>query len=190
MNPATLSIITATFPPRERGMAIGIWAGVSALAIGPLVGGLLTEHIDWSWIFFINVPVGVLGVLTARIFIDESRDTSREQRLDVPGLLASGIGLFALTYGLIQTNHYAWTSMVMLSMLALAAVALSAFVLLERHQRLPMLDLSLFRNATFAGANLTMLLVGRCSGSSSSTRCSFRTSSASRRSRPARPSCP
>ena len=63
MNPATLSIISATFPPRQRGMAIGIWAGVSALAlaIGPLVGGLLSEHIDWSWIFFVNVPVGVIG---------------------------------------------------------------------------------------------------------------------------------
>jgi len=162
MNPATLSIITATFPPRERGTAIGIWAGVSALAlaIGPLVGGLLTEQIDWSWIFFINVPVGVLGVLGARLFIDETRDRSREQRLDVPGLLASGIGLFALTYGLIETNHHAWTSTVVVSMLAVTAVALAAFVLLERHQRLPMFDLSLFRNATFAGANLAMLLVG------------------------------
>src|SRR5436190_20217832 len=73
MNPATLSIITATFPPRQRGMAIGIWAGVSAmaLAIGPLVGGILTEKVDWSWIFFINVPIGVLGILAARMFIDE-----------------------------------------------------------------------------------------------------------------------
>src|SRR5437763_7337862 len=90
MNPATLSIITATFPPRQRGTAIGIWAGVSALAlaIGPLVGGLLTQNISWSWIFFINIPVGVVGVLAARIFIDETRDTSREQRLDLPGLFS------------------------------------------------------------------------------------------------------
>ena len=71
MNPATLSIITATFEPRERGKAIGIWAGVSALAlaIGPLVGGLLTEHVNWNWIFFINVPIGVLGLFTAPLFI-------------------------------------------------------------------------------------------------------------------------
>src|SRR6187401_1734128 len=67
MNPATLSIITATFPPRQRGTAIGIWAGVSALAlaIGPLVGGLLSEHVDWSWIFFVNVPVGVIAIAAA-----------------------------------------------------------------------------------------------------------------------------
>src|SRR4029450_506895 len=91
MSPATLSIITATFPPKQRGAAIGIWAGVSALAlaIGPLVGGLLTQDISWSWIFFINIPVGVAGVLAARIFIDETRDTSREQRLDLPGLVTS-----------------------------------------------------------------------------------------------------
>ena len=86
MNPATLSIIATAFPPRERGKAIGIWAGISAmaLAIGPLVGGLLTEHASWSWIFFINVPIGALGIVAARLFIDESRDTSREQRLDLP----------------------------------------------------------------------------------------------------------
>jgi EmrB/QacA subfamily drug resistance transporter len=162
MNPATLLIITATFPPRQRGAAIGIWAGVSALAlaIGPLVGGLLTENISWSWIFFINIPIGVLGVIAAQIFIDESKDTSHEQRLDLPGLLASGIGLFALTFGLIETNHHAWLSTIVLSMFGVAAVALAAFVLLELRQRIPMLDLSLFRNATFAGANTAMFMVG------------------------------
>src|ERR1041385_4314047 len=98
MNPATLSIITATFPPRQRGTAIGIWAGVSALAlaIGPLVGGAITEHINWSWVFYINVPIGILGLFAARIFIDESRDSSHEQRLDLPGLVTSAIALFSL----------------------------------------------------------------------------------------------
>src|SRR5262249_60764156 len=73
MNPATLSIITATFPPRQRGTAIGIWAGVSALAlaIGPLVGGLLTQDISWSWLFFVNIPVGLAGWGAARSFIGE-----------------------------------------------------------------------------------------------------------------------
>src|SRR5215470_17194573 len=111
MNPATLSIIAATFAPRERGTAIGIWAGVSALAlaIGPLVGGLLTEHLSWSWIFFVNVPVGVVGIAASFLLIDESRDETHE-RMDIPGLLASGIGLFSLTYGLIEANAKGWTS--------------------------------------------------------------------------------
>ena len=162
MNPATLSIITATFPPRQRGMAIGIWAGVAALAlaIGPLVGGILTQDISWSWIFFINIPVGVIGVLAARVFIDETRDTSREQRLDVPGLVTSAVGLFALTLGLIETNDHAWGSAYVMALFAIAVLALTAFVLLELHQRVPMLDLSLFRERTFVGANTVMLLIG------------------------------
>jgi EmrB/QacA subfamily drug resistance transporter len=162
MNPATLSIITVTFPPRQRGTAIGIWAGVSALAlaIGPLVGGLIAEHINWNWIFFINVPVGALGILAAFAFIDESRDTSHEQRPDLPGLFTSALGLFALSYALIEANNYGWTSGRILSAFAVAAVSLVVFVLLELHQRLPMLELALFRNRGFAGANGVMLLVG------------------------------
>jgi EmrB/QacA subfamily drug resistance transporter len=160
MNPATLSIIAATFPPRERGAAIGIWAGTSALAlaIGPLVGGLITEHLDWSWIFFVNVPIGILGIAASFLLIDESRDETHE-RLDLPGLVTSGVGLFALTYGLIEANTYGWTSARILGSFAVAAVALVSFVLLERHQRAPMLPLELFRNRTYTGANLTMLLV-------------------------------
>ncbi len=160
MNPATLSIIAATFPPRERGAAIGIWAGVSAmaLAIGPLVGGLITEHLSWSWIFFINVPVGVLGIAASFILIPESKDTSHE-RLDVPGLLTSAVGLFALTYGLIEANTFGWTSGRILAAFAVAVLALVGFVELERRQRAPMLDLTLFRNRTYTGANVAMLLV-------------------------------
>jgi EmrB/QacA subfamily drug resistance transporter len=162
MNPATLSIITATFPPRLRGTAIGIWAGVSALslAIGPLVGGILTERVGWGWIFFINVPVGLLAIVAARVFIDESKDRSRERRLDLPGLVTSAVGLFALTYGLIETNSHAWGSARVLGLLAVAVVSLVAFVIVESRQRIPMLDLSLFRNPTFTGANVTMSLVG------------------------------
>jgi EmrB/QacA subfamily drug resistance transporter len=162
MNPATLSIITATFPPRQRGTAIGIWAGVSAmaLAIGPLVGGLLTQHVNWNWIFFINVPIGVLGLLAIPMFVDESRDTSKEQRPDVPGLIVSAVGLFSLTYAFIESNNYGWGSARILTAFGISAVSLVVFVFLERRQRLPMLDLSLFRNRTFSGANTAMLFVG------------------------------
>jgi EmrB/QacA subfamily drug resistance transporter len=161
MNPATLSIIAATFPPRQRGMAMGIWVGVSAvaLALGPITGGLLAEHANWSWIFFINIPIGVLAIIAARVVIRESRDTSREQRLDLPGLITSGIALFALTYALVEANNKGWTSTEILSLFGVAIVAFAAFLVLEHRQRLPMLDLSLFRNRTFAGANATMMLV-------------------------------
>ena len=161
MNPATLGIITATFPPRQRGTAIGIWAGTSAtaLAIGPLVGGLLTEKVNWSWIFFVNLPIGVIGVFVALWAIDESRDMSERQTLDLGGQITSAAGLFALTYALIEGNRHGWGSPLILGLFAVSAVFLAAFVLLEQHQRIPMLDLSLFRSPTFSGANVAMLLV-------------------------------
>jgi EmrB/QacA subfamily drug resistance transporter len=160
MNPSTLSIITVAFPPRERGRAIGIWVGVSAfaLAIGPLVGGFIAQHIHWSWIFFINVPIGIAAVVVAYMYIDESRDTSHEQSPDIPGLLTSGVGLFALTYGLIEANAFGWGSPRIIGSFVVAVALLGSFIALERHQRLPMLDLTLFRDATFTGANSVMLL--------------------------------
>ncbi len=160
LNPATLAIISATFPPRQRGTAIGIWAGVSALAlaIGPLVGGLITEHASWNWIFFINVPIGIAAVVASYLFIDESRDTRADQRLDLPGLLTSGVGLFALEYALIEANTYGWASGRILACFAIAAVLLAAFVWVEIRGRAPMLDVSLFRNRTYTGANIVMLL--------------------------------
>jgi EmrB/QacA subfamily drug resistance transporter len=160
MNPATLSIIAATFPAAQRGTAIGIWAGVSALAlaIGPLIGGLLTDHLSWHWIFFVNIPVGVLAIAASFLFIDESKDATHV-RLDIPGLLASGVGLFALTYGLIEANTYGWSSARIIAAFTIAVVALVAFVLLERHQKAPMLPLELFRNRTYIGANVVVLLV-------------------------------
>jgi EmrB/QacA subfamily drug resistance transporter len=160
MNPATLSIIAATFPPRQRGTAIGIWAGTSALALalGPLVGGLITEHLDWSWIFFVNVPIGVLGIAASYVFIDESRDETHAS-LDLPGLATSAVGLFALTYALIEANTYGWASGRIVGAFVVAAVLLASFVVIERRRRDPMLPLELFRSGTYTGANLVVLLV-------------------------------
>jgi EmrB/QacA subfamily drug resistance transporter len=161
MMPATLSIITATFVARERGAAIGIWAGVSAmaLAIGPLLGGVITEHISWNWIFYVNVPIGLLGIAAAVVVVPESKDMSHEQRLDPAGLVTSGIGLLALVYALIEGHNYGWTSARIVGLFVIATVALAAFVFVELRQRLPMLDLTLFRNGTFTGANVVAILV-------------------------------
>jgi EmrB/QacA subfamily drug resistance transporter len=161
MNPATLSIITATFPPKERGQAIGIWAGVSALAlaIGPLLGGLIVDNINWHWIFYVNVPVGVVGILVSRLVIKESRDTSHEQSIDLPGLVTSGLALLSLSYALIEGNRHGWGSPEIIGLFAGAAVLLAVFIWLELRQRLPMLDLGLFRIGAFAGANIVAMLV-------------------------------
>jgi EmrB/QacA subfamily drug resistance transporter len=161
MNPATLSIITATFPPKERGQAIGIWAGVSALAlaIGPLIGGLIVDNINWHWIFYVNVPVGVVGILVSRWVIAESRDTSHEQSIDFPGLVTSGGALLALSYALIEGNQRGWGSPEIIGLFVGSAVLLAVFIWLELRQRLPMLDLGLFKIGSFAGANIVAMLV-------------------------------
>jgi len=161
MNPATLSIIVATFPPKQRGTAIGIWAGVSALAlaIGPLGGGLITEHINWNWIFFVNVPIGAIAIVVSQLVIRESRDTSVEQRIDLPGLFTSIAFLFSLSYALVEGNSHGWTSPEILGLFVAAVVFLAAFVTLETRQRLAMLDLSLFRIGAFTGANIVAMLV-------------------------------
>jgi EmrB/QacA subfamily drug resistance transporter len=161
MLPATLSIITATFAAKERAIAIGIWAAISgaALAIGPMIGGVLVQHAGWEWIFYINIPVGVIGILATFKLVDESRDRSAERRLDVPGLLTSAVGIFALNYALIQGNTYGWSSGRIVGSFVAAAVLLVAFLAFELRQRLPMLDLTLFRERTFTAANVNGLLM-------------------------------
>jgi EmrB/QacA subfamily drug resistance transporter len=161
MLPATVSIIAVTFTGRDRGLAFGIWAGVAGvgLAIGPLVGGLLVETASWSWIFYVNVPVGLIGLVATFLFVPESRDASADQRLDIAGLLTSGGAMFALTYGLIEANTHGWGSTLIVTCFAVSAVLIVAFVLLELRQRAPMLDLALFRDSTFTGANTVGLLI-------------------------------
>ena len=162
MMPATLSIITATFPPKERGAALGIWAGVSAmaLALGPLIGGLITEHIGWNWISTSTCRSACSGSSAARLIIRESKDTSHEQRLDLPGCSPPAIALFALVLRADRGEHRAaGRRPLILGLFAVAAVAGVVFVMLELRQRMPMFDVRLFRNPTFAGADTVALLV-------------------------------
>jgi EmrB/QacA subfamily drug resistance transporter len=161
MVPTTLAIIVATFTDtRERTRAIGAWAaiGAMALAFGPLIGGLISQHLHWGWIFLINVPVGVLTMAVALFAIEESRDTSAARRLDVPGLAASAVALFSLTYALIEGHDKGWTSGTILGALALAAGAGAVFLLIESRSRQPMVPLSMFRSRIFAGGTFTLML--------------------------------
>src|SRR5438132_6293076 len=159
--PGSLSIITATFKGKERGQAIGIWAAMSglAIAIGPVVGGWLVEHVSWQSIFFVNVPIGVLGLALTWFIVSESRDASKSRRLDPPGLVTGTAGLFFLVYALIEGNARGWTDVVILGAFALSAVLLAVFFYVESHRESPMLPLSFFRNPTFAAANVVAAAV-------------------------------
>jgi EmrB/QacA subfamily drug resistance transporter len=161
MMPATLSIITVTFPPEERGKAIGTWAGVSAmaLAIGPVLGGALAEYVSWRAIFFLNLPVAVGAVAVTLFAAHESRDETHRHTIDWPGIVALSIGLTALVLALIEGNSWGWGSTGVLALGATAVVSLVAFALLEPRVREPMVDFSLFRSRTFLGANVVAFIV-------------------------------
>src|SRR4051794_19430277 len=157
--PSTLSILAATFPAHERGRAIGIWAGVSGLgiAIGPLTGGWLVEHADWSAIFLVNLPIVVLALAAGRFLVPESRDETAP-RLDVAGFALSFAGLSALVWGLIEAPSRGWTDGLVLAAFALAVAVLGAFVAWERRTAQPMLELALFRNPRFSASSAAVSL--------------------------------
>ncbi len=161
MMPATLSIITNAFPPQERGKAIGTWAGMSAvaLAIGPVVGGFLVEHVSWQSIFLINVPIAVVAVAVTLWATRESRDPTAARTVDVAGVGALSVGMGALVLGLVEGNAWGWGSPRILGLFALALLALSAFFVIEHHVRAPMLDFTYFRSRSFLGANLVAFIV-------------------------------
>jgi EmrB/QacA subfamily drug resistance transporter len=161
MMPATLSIITQAFPAEQRGTAIGTWAGVSALAlaIGPVVGGFLTEYVSWRAIFFINPPIAVAAVAVTLFATRESRDETVDRTVDYAGIAAITIGLTALVLALIQGNSWGWGSARIVSLLVLAAIALTAFAVIERRVKAPMVDFAFFHSRTSLGANLVAFLI-------------------------------
>jgi EmrB/QacA subfamily drug resistance transporter len=161
LMPTTLAIIVATFTDlRERATAIGIWAAVGALALatGPVVGGLISQHLHWGWIFLINVPVGVITFAIALVYVTESRAEDAVRRIDLPGLVTSALTLFALTYALIEGNVKGWTSPLIIVAFAVAAVAAGAFLAIEARTAHPMVDLTMFRRREFSGGTATMMI--------------------------------
>jgi EmrB/QacA subfamily drug resistance transporter len=161
MMPATLSIITNTFPPHERGKALGTWAGVSALAlaIGPVVGGYLVEYVSWQSIFFLNLPVAA-GALAITLFAtQDSRDETVLPKVDFAGIATVTVGLGALTLALVEAHAWGWGSPVNLTLLAVSALGLAAFAVVERRVRVPMVDFTFFRSRTFLGASLVAFIV-------------------------------
>jgi EmrB/QacA subfamily drug resistance transporter len=156
MMPGTLSIISNAFPPEERGKAIGTWAGVSAiaLALGPVLGGWLTEDLSWRAIFFLNLPVAAGAIAVTLFATHESRDETVDRRVDLAGIATLTAGLTALVLALVEGNAWGWSSPEIIGLLAIAVAALSAFVAVERRSRAPIVDFDFFRSRTFLGANI------------------------------------
>ncbi len=151
MTPGTLAIIIRAFPPRQHGLAIGIYGGISGLGLiaGPVLGGLLVHGDSWRWIFFVNVPLGVVALALAVLFVPESRETTAAVPVDWPGLLLLSSGLLCLLFGFTRAGDEGWTNVVVIGSCLFGIVILALFVTTERRVRWPLIDLALFRNLPF-----------------------------------------
>ncbi|HEY4452183.1 MAG TPA: MFS transporter [Solirubrobacteraceae bacterium] len=155
MFATSLALLAEAFEGRERGTAFGVFGAVTgaAVAVGPLIGGVITSGIGWEWIFFVNLPIGVGAVALTLARVQESRDP-QATRVDWLGLMSFSGSLFLLVFALVRGNDAGWGSTQILAMLIASAALLVAFVVIERSQARPMLDFSLFRRPAFAGANI------------------------------------
>jgi len=161
MMPATLSIVTHAFPPHERGKAMGTWAGVSglALAVGPVVGGLLTEHVSWRAIFYLNIPVAIGAVAAALFAVRESRDSTVGREVDFTGVVVLTGALTALILALVEGNAWGWGSPEIVALLAGAAIGLAVFVAVELRVKVPMVEFRFFSDRNFLGAVVVALVI-------------------------------
>jgi EmrB/QacA subfamily drug resistance transporter len=163
LSPATLTILTTSFTePKARTRALGLWSAVAGAggATGVLAGGVLTDLLSWRWILFINVPIGVLVLIVARVAVAESRAEGERPTLDWAGALTVTGGLVALVYGIVSTDSHSWGSPLVLGCLLVGAALIVAFGLTESRHRHPLVPLRLFRSRALTGANLIMVLIG------------------------------
>ncbi|MCW3034665.1 MAG: hypothetical protein QOK19_2618 [Solirubrobacteraceae bacterium] len=160
MFATSLALIASAFHGKERGIAFGVYGGVigAAVAVGPVVGGLITAGIGWEWIFFINVPIGIGAVMLTLSQVEESRDPDA-RGVDWIGLVTFSGSLFLLVFALVQGNEKGWGSTEILSFLIASAVLFVVFIFAERAQSRPMLDLTLFRRRAFTGASIVAFCV-------------------------------
>jgi len=155
MFATSLALIAQAFQGKERGTAFGVFGAVTgaAVAVGPVLGGIITSGIGWKWIFFVNVPIGAVAVFVTLTKVLDSRDPDATG-VDWAGLVTFSGSLFVLVYALVQGNEKGWGSTEIVALLAAAVALLVAFVIVELRQSRPMLDLSLFRCPAFSGASI------------------------------------
>ena len=159
VTPLTLTILSAAVPPERRAVALGAWGGIAglAIAIGPVVGGAIAQGVSWHWIFWLNVPIGIVAVVLSFFRLQESRGP--DGALDLPGLGLVSAGLLALVWGVIHGNDRGWTDGQIVAALGVGVVLMVAFVWWEARTRSPMLPLRFFRSRAFTAANVVSFLM-------------------------------
>jgi EmrB/QacA subfamily drug resistance transporter len=163
LAPAALSIVVTTFREgRERNVALGVWGAISGVggAVGVLLGGVLTSYLSWSWIFFVNLPVGLAVLAVSPWLLHESRAAVAHRHFDVLGATTVTAGLMVLVYAITRASQHGWANGVTVALFATAAALIASFVAIEARSPAPLLPLRIFRLRTLAAANATMLAVG------------------------------
>jgi EmrB/QacA subfamily drug resistance transporter len=160
MLPASLALVLAEFPPAMRATAVGVWGAVGAVAAasGPSLGGVIVDRIDWRWVFFVNVPIGVVAWLAGRRLLREARDESATRWPDAVGIVMVTLAVGALSLGIVQGTDWGWGDPRVIAAFAVAAVLIPAVVLRAARHPAPVLDLTLFRVRSFAVANVATIL--------------------------------
>jgi EmrB/QacA subfamily drug resistance transporter len=160
--PVTLPIVLDLFPPEKSGTVIGAWAAIAGLAAagGPALGGVISEKLEWQWIFYINIPIGLLSLVLTQFLIRESKDPTASHRIDWSGMFSLTAVAFSLVYGLIKANDLGWTSPTILALFACSALSLGLFVLAEMRSKEPMLPLGMLRSLPFSAGNATLFVLG------------------------------
>ena len=161
MMPTTLSLINVAFKDGNRGQAMGIWGAVSgtASALGPIIGGLLVYNLSWEYIFLVNIPLGIIGIILGSIILDESTEPLTVRYIDFPGIFTSTIALFCLTFALIEGQSYGWSSALIIGLFIISILSLTVFIFIEKRSRLPLIDLNLFLNRYFSAGNILNALL-------------------------------
>jgi EmrB/QacA subfamily drug resistance transporter len=159
VTPLTLTLLSAAVSPEKRGLALGAWGGIGGLAValGPLVGGVVVEGVSWQWIFWLNVPIGLVILPLALRRLNESHGPN--STLDLPGLALVSAGLFGIVWGVVRGNGQGWTSLEVLGSIGIGAALVAAFVLWELRTATPMLPMRFFRNRTFSATNAASLFM-------------------------------
>jgi EmrB/QacA subfamily drug resistance transporter len=159
MFATTFALINSSYSGKDRGTAFGMWGAVAgaAAAVGPIIGGVLTEAVSWRWIFFVNIPLSVVAIVLCLTRLPESE--RRQARVDVPGILTFTAAVSAVVYAMIRANEHTWSDQVVWWLLAASALLLLAFILIERASKSAMLDLSLFKRASFVGIMICAVLM-------------------------------
>jgi EmrB/QacA subfamily drug resistance transporter len=163
----SLAIVLGAFPRRQQGMAVGLWGalGTAAAAVGPVLGGVLVTYGHWSWIFFVNIPVGIFAVIVCSIVIPaQAKKAPSGGGLDIPGIVISGLGLFMLTLGLVQGNSWGWSSPAIVGLLVAAAATFPLFMWWELRIPSPMFPVKLLRIRSFTAANTAIMFIGLAMG--------------------------